>query len=131
MGEGLKVLHSGRIKRSRVWSVIRVNVPRGPSFAAILDQGVSSGTRFLVAVIIGRMGSKEQLGLYALANTVVMFLSAMQNALILSAYTVYSPRLKGRALELYNGSSLCATGWTIRDSRYPHWHNRHVTSPRS
>lgn len=76
------------------------------TFASIFDQAVVSGTSFVTSVIIGRMCSREELGVYALALSVVRFVSGVQSELICSPYLVYSVHRKGQALAVYMGSTV-------------------------
>jgi O-antigen/teichoic acid export membrane protein len=76
------------------------------SVAALVDQGVVSATNFLTGVIIGRACTKEELGLYMLGLTIVLFVTDLQTSLISTPYMVYSPRLKGNAYAEYTGSML-------------------------
>jgi O-antigen/teichoic acid export membrane protein len=70
------------------------------------DQGIVSATNFLTSVVIGRFCSKDQFGLYVLGLSIVLFASDFQISLISTPYMIYSPRMKGNELRLYNGSSL-------------------------
>jgi O-antigen/teichoic acid export membrane protein len=76
------------------------------SAVSLADQAVASATTFLTGVIIARACSKEELGLYMLGFSVVMFVTDMQTSLISTPYMVYAPRLKGNAHALYTGSTL-------------------------
>ena len=73
---------------------------------AIFDQAVVSGTNFLTTLIIARTCSQNELGVYSLAWTVVLFLAAAQGNLISVPYTVYCHRRSGEALAGYAGSTL-------------------------
>ncbi len=73
---------------------------------SLADQGVSSATNFATGVIIARMCSKEELGLYMLGFTLISMMTDFQTSLITTPYMVYAPRLKGRAHALYTGSTL-------------------------
>jgi O-antigen/teichoic acid export membrane protein len=73
---------------------------------ALADQAVVSALNFLTGVIIGRTCAKEQFGLYMLGFSMVFFVINLQQSLILSAYTVYSQRLKTNAHTTYAGSTL-------------------------
>ena len=68
---------------------------------AVVDQGVVSGTSFLTSVIIGRLGSQEDLGVYSLSLSLVMLLRGVQGELVCSPYTVYCNRHEGAALPSY------------------------------
>ncbi len=73
---------------------------------SLADQGVSSATNFLTGVIIARACSKEELGLYMLGFSLVLFVTDLQTSLISTPYMVYAPRLKDDAHALYTGSTL-------------------------
>lgn len=83
-----------------------IGLARRKSFASVLDQGVVSGASFVTAVIIGRLGSREELGIYALALSLVRFVSGVQSELVCSPYIVFNVHRKGEALAAYTGSSL-------------------------
>jgi O-antigen/teichoic acid export membrane protein len=72
----------------------------------LADQGFVSAANFLTGVIIGRICTREQFGLYILGFTIVSFLMDIQTSLISSPYTVYSPRLKNSGHAQYSGSTL-------------------------
>ena len=57
-------------------------------------------------LIIARTCSQDELGVYALAWTVVLFLAAVQGNLITVPYTMYCHRRSGEALAEYAGSTL-------------------------
>jgi O-antigen/teichoic acid export membrane protein len=78
----------------------------GKSVLSVLDQAAVSGTNFATSVLIGRVCSQEDLGVYALALSVVLFLRGIQGELICSPYTVYCGRRQGDDLRAYTGSSL-------------------------
>jgi len=72
----------------------------------LANQGVVSATNFLTGVAIGRFCTKDQFGLYMLGFSIILFVTDLQISLISTPYMIYSPRLKGSDLRLYNGSSL-------------------------
>lgn len=72
----------------------------------LVDQAIVSGASFLVGVIIGRVGGKEQLGLYVLGLTIIGLLMVLQVVLIWAPYTVFSPQREGLEHALYTGSTL-------------------------
>jgi O-antigen/teichoic acid export membrane protein len=76
------------------------------SIFSLADQGVASATNFLTGIIIARACSKEELGLYMLGFSLILFATDMQTSLIATPYMVYAPRLKGHANALYTGSTL-------------------------
>ncbi len=71
---------------------------------SISGQAVISATSFLTTVLIGRYCSKQELGYYALALSIVLLMRAIQGELIAAPFTVYSQRRKKRDLATYNGS---------------------------
>jgi O-antigen/teichoic acid export membrane protein len=73
---------------------------------SLVSQGVTSATNFLSGIIIARLCSKEQFGLYALSLSIVLFLNEFQNALITMPYMIYSPRTGGNDRREYTGSAL-------------------------
>jgi len=73
---------------------------------SLVDQAIVSGANFFAGVAVGRSCSKEELGLYALGFSVVVFLLNLQNTLIALPYTVHSPRLSGEDLKSFTSSSL-------------------------
>lgn len=76
------------------------------AFASLADQAVVSITNFLTGIIIARSCSKEELGLYMLGFSVILFMTDLQTSLNATPYMVYAPRLKGKAHALYTGSTL-------------------------
>jgi hypothetical protein len=82
----------------------KLNIHKGALTFA--NQGVVSATSFLTSVAIGRYCSKDQFGLYMLGSSIMLFVADIQISLISTPYMIYSPRLKGDSLRLYNGSSI-------------------------
>ncbi len=76
------------------------------SLLAIAGQVFASGTNFGTVLIVARACGKEQLGLYYIGFTAVVFLIEAQNALISTPYTIYAPRLQGDSHARYLGSTL-------------------------
>ena len=72
----------------------------------VIDQAIVSGTSFCLSVIIARRGSKEQLGVYVLGMSIVLFVTGLHNSLITMPYIFYSPRPDGRIDAQYAGSTL-------------------------
>jgi O-antigen/teichoic acid export membrane protein len=102
-GDASPVL-SPRIAAPDLTVVSSRDVPAGAF--AIFDQGVVSGTNFLTTLIIARVCSQEELGVYSLAWTIVLFLAAAQGNLVSVPYTMYCHRHSGEALAAYAGSTL-------------------------
>jgi O-antigen/teichoic acid export membrane protein len=73
---------------------------------SLVDQAVVSGTSFVTSVIIGRLGSKEELGVFFLAMTIVYLARGLQEQLISAPYVIYCHARRDEAQVLYTGSSL-------------------------
>ena len=73
---------------------------------SIVDQAVVSATNFATTLIIARLCTKADVGVYYLAWTLVLFIVAAQGNLISVPYTVYCRRRDGRSLVSYSGSML-------------------------
>jgi O-antigen/teichoic acid export membrane protein len=73
---------------------------------SLFDQALVSGTGFLTTLILARTCSQDELGVYSLALTIVVFLTALQGNLITVPYTMYCHRHSGEVLAEYAGSTL-------------------------
>jgi O-antigen/teichoic acid export membrane protein len=73
---------------------------------SVVDQAVVSGTSFATSVIIGRLCSQAELGVYYLALSIVLFVRAVQSDVISAPYMIYCNRRKGETLAAYSGSTL-------------------------
>ena len=71
----------------------------------LLDQGVLSLANFFSGVIIGRICTKEQFGLYLLGFTIINFLMDLQGSFITTPFTIFAPRLQGVEKKQYLGST--------------------------
>jgi O-antigen/teichoic acid export membrane protein len=89
-----------RIRAAATDAVLRNSV----SF--VFDQAVVSGTNFVICVIIGRMCSQQEFGIFYLALTIVLVLRNVQSELVSSPYMIYCSRKRGEALASYTGSTL-------------------------
>jgi O-antigen/teichoic acid export membrane protein len=78
----------------------------GRSMLAVLDQAVVSAASFGTVILLGRLGSPEQLGVYYLALTVLQVMFNIQGELITAPFTVFSQRRKDAELAEYTGSIL-------------------------
>jgi O-antigen/teichoic acid export membrane protein len=87
-------------------NVLHLNVTDQKWLIALADQAIVSAGNFFMGIIIGRACSKEQYGIYVLGFSIVLFFINLQTTLILSPYTVYSPRLKDDERSQYTGSIL-------------------------
>ena len=72
---------------------------------SVADQAVVSGTSFVTSVIIGRMCSKRELGVFYLALTIVYFARGIQDQLISAPYVIHCHKRRANSLALYSGSS--------------------------
>lgn len=72
----------------------------------VFDQAIVSLTPFVASVLMGRINTQAEFGLYVLGVSVVAFLVELQTALISSPYMVYSPRLRGPKRARYAGGTL-------------------------
>jgi len=106
--ENAETFPVSKVKRrtSLVGQVFASETAVRQSIVSLADQAVASITNFLTGIIIARACSKEELGLYMLGFSVVLFMMDMQTSLITTPYMVYAPRLKERAHALYTGSTL-------------------------
>jgi O-antigen/teichoic acid export membrane protein len=90
--------------RRRASALLGADMRRG--FASVIDQALVSGTSFGTSVIIGRTSTREELGVYALGLSVVLFIRGVQGELVCSPYMVFGNRRDGRDLAAYTGSTL-------------------------
>jgi O-antigen/teichoic acid export membrane protein len=56
---------------------------------SVADQGFTLGGMFLLNVTLARTQTKEEYGIFALSYSIFTFLSGLQNAAILEAYTIH------------------------------------------
>src|SRR5690348_15343216 len=73
---------------------------------AILDQGLISGSNFVVAILLARWLTPRQYGTYALAFEIFLFLAALYGSLILEPMSVFGPSLYKGNLVSYLGGLL-------------------------
>jgi O-antigen/teichoic acid export membrane protein len=71
--------------------------------AALVDQGLVSGTRFLTTIIIGRYCGAGELGTYSLAFSVLVLGGCFQEAIVTTPYAVLGQRLRRRSRTTYAG----------------------------
>ena len=86
---------------SGFWQAVKMWPLRG--FFALLDQGLISGSNFLIAILLARWVSPQQYGAYALAFEVLLFLSIVYGALILEPLSVFGPSTYKNDLRAYLG----------------------------
>lgn len=73
---------------------------------SVLDQAVVSGTSFATSVLLGRCASREELGVYYLALSIVYFARGVQEQLVSAPYMIYCGRKTDAELPVYAGSTL-------------------------
>ena len=78
----------------------------GKGSLAVLDQGLISGSNFLIGVLLARWLVPEQYGAYALAFSIFLFASGLHNALLLEPMSVFGPTSYGKCLPAYIGKLL-------------------------
>src|SRR5215216_1683243 len=71
--------------------------------AALIDQGLVSGTRFLTTIIVGRYCGAGDLGTYSLAFSVLVLGCCFQEAIVTTPYAVLGQRLRRRSRTTYAG----------------------------
>jgi O-antigen/teichoic acid export membrane protein len=94
---------SGVAQKAFAWAVSPM---ARKGVAALVDQALVSGTSFLTSVIIGRLCTREDLGLYFLGLSLVLIARGVQDQLISTPYMVYGNRHRDAALAAYTGSTL-------------------------
>lgn len=72
-------------------------------FFALLDQGLISGSNFIVAILLGRWLAPQQYGAYALAFEVFLFMAIVYGALVLEPMTVFGPSVYKNDFKAYLG----------------------------
>src|SRR5215510_5382266 len=74
------------------------------SMLSILDQAIVSGTSFVSAVIVGRMTTPDEIGLYYLVLSITLVAASVQDSAVWAPFLVYCKRRHGRELEEYSAS---------------------------
>jgi len=99
----------------------------------LFDQIVVSLTNFSTGILIGRFCSKDELGLYMLGYSVILFAIALQQMMVSSPYILTWPRLSGKeALRYTNGAfvqqfglgAVLAISLLIASLAFHHMHSR-------
>lgn len=73
---------------------------------SIVDQALVSGTSFVTSVILGRVAGREDLGVYYLALSIVLFVRGLQEQLVSAPYMIYCGRQAREHQSRYAASSL-------------------------
>ena len=95
---------ANRVTRLMATTMARPAVRHGS--LSLFDQAVVSGTSFVTSMIVGRLCSKEELGVFYLALTVVYLARGIQEQVVSAPYVIYHHRRRGEALAMYSGSAL-------------------------
>jgi O-antigen/teichoic acid export membrane protein len=93
------VLENGPLRDRAVWASWF-----GKSTLSIADQGLVSGSNFLLNVLLARWMQPEQYGAYALGFSIFLLLTAVYQALVLEPMSVLGPILYGSRLKRYLGA---------------------------
>ncbi len=82
----------------------RLRSATGQAALALADQGVVSGASFLACVCVGRWAGDDELGLYALAFSLVVLLACALESLVTTPFLVLAGRWPGIEQARYAGS---------------------------
>ena len=91
--------------RSAIVDVVSSPMAREGALS-LADQAISSATNFATSVIVARLASREELGLYVLAMSIVFLVRLLQEQIVGTPYRVYCHRHHGNSLAAYTGSVL-------------------------
>src|SRR5258708_2636192 len=80
---------------------------------ALFDQGVVSGSRFLISIIVGRAAGPDDLGRYAVAFYVLVLLGCVQEALLTTPLAICAPRLRKQSRAALTDSVVAMHGLLI------------------
>jgi O-antigen/teichoic acid export membrane protein len=78
----------------------------GASGWGFVDQAVVSLASFAAALVVGRFGGSEQLGIFSVALSLFWLLAGVANALVWTPFTSRAPHLSSPRSRYYAGSSL-------------------------
>src|SRR5690242_14243325 len=88
----------------RLREFVKRQIPRlTKAVLAFLDQGLNSGSNFVVSLLLARWLTSEEYGAYALAYSIFLLLSGFHNALILEPMSVLGPSSYRRRVPEYLG----------------------------
>ena len=76
------------------------------AFFAIVDQGLISGSNFILGILLARWLGAEQYGAYALAFAIFVLLSLVYQSLLLEPMSVFGPSEYRNKLQGYAGTLL-------------------------
>lgn len=98
----LAALSPDRRRWPTVWTFARLVT--GHHFIALADQAVVSATSFAVTILLARAASSQELGTYAMANSVLVSIVAIQESLVALPYTINRLGSERSAAELAGAS---------------------------
>jgi len=85
--------------------------------SAIVDQGLISGSNFVLGILLARWLGPEQYGAYALAFTIFILLSLVYQSLLLEPMSVYGAATYRDCLRHYSGT-LLRIHWAIASATF-------------
>ena len=94
----LRTLKNAAASRSSGWSQWLTK-----GMFAVLDQGLISGSNFLLGILLARWIGAEQYGAYALAFAMFILVSIVYQSLVLEPMTVFGPSVYHAAPKQYLG----------------------------
>jgi len=86
------------------------------AFLAVLDQGLISGSNFLLAILLARWLSPEQYGAYALSFAIFVLFSFIQQGLFLEPMSVFGPSIYRNSQREYLGTLVWLHGRQLSES---------------
>jgi len=100
MASSVETLNSAAAawRRSHVWM--------GKSSLAVIDEGLVSGSNFVLVIVLARWLGTRQYGAYALAFSVFLLLAGLYQAVLLEPMSVFGPLRRGADRRDYLGAVL-------------------------
>ncbi len=77
---------------------------------SLIDQVIVSGTRFAIAIMVGRWGSEAELGVYTLAFSLFVVFLTIQEALVSIPHSIFFKQVNDAERRDYATSSLIQAG---------------------
>ena len=91
--EGAKVIPPAPRGRKLVWL--------GKGSLALIDQGLLSGSNFLIAILLARWLTRDQYGAYAMGFSIFILLYGFHNAFLLEPMSVFGPESYAQSRTAY------------------------------
>src|SRR5690349_22036042 len=73
----------------------------GKGFLALADQGLLSGSNFVVAILLARWLTRDEYGAYAMGFSIFILLYGFHNAFLLEPMSVFGPESYAGCLTAY------------------------------